>query len=524
MTDFMSSIKTNRDKIGEGIYLLYFAVMVGARAAGLFEGMLLYNICLVLGAALFICKVFITEHTLKEYGIMCAFFALALLVYLNSGEKGLIVCFTMMFGMKGVSSRKVILTGAVTAACLVLGKIILGVFGILPEVYYPQERAGAGLMFRHAFGYAHPNTLHMNVLVLTMMVIYLWTTAIIRSDLERKNKLAYIYMISAGAFFFNVYIFMYSGSRTGVLACMAFLFCNIWLGTRKKIGAFEKVISYGAFPLACVISIILPLVLPERIFDFLNRTVFNSRFNLARYFWTNNHLSLFGIRLNNPELIYKTYGIDMAQMYLFLQLGVVTFLVMAALTVWFIYEAIKRDKRSELAVMLTMLFIGLWEPFLYNLGFKNFAYVFIGEMLYLCLKGDEAALPYEGIPLRFDPKRFFKAFTAAVLSGLAAALIFLLATAEPSALYGDRESGENGVSFGMEAHFMTDSEVRDLEAKGDIFIGYKDDKTPMYKYSKEIAEMEYVKKAISVGVWTGLLALMVLCRVLSLTMYKGSMV
>ena len=523
--EMIDKFNLNRDKIGEGLYLLYFAVMVGARALGLYEGMTLYNISLILGLFLFACKILVTRHTVKEYGVMAFLFALSFLVYYFTGEKGLLVCFTMLLGMKGVSVKKTITVGAVTAGTIILGKIVFGVFGVLPEVYYPQERSGAGLMFRHAFGYAHPNTLQMNVLMLTMMVMYLLTKTVMKSDLDRKKKLSYISLISITALFFNLYIFMYSGSRSGLITCMVFLICNFWLAVRKKIGIFEKIICYAAFPLTCVVSIIFPLVLPENIFEFLNRTVFNSRFMLAKYFWTNNHLSLFGIRLNNPAPNLKTYGIDMAPMYLFLQLGVVAFIVIASLTLWFVYASIKEDKRAELAVLMAMLFIGMWEPFLYNLGYKNFAYVFMGRMLYSCLNkenakasdevskketgetgGSKVAANYFG--------RLIKAVTGAVLSGFAAALIFLLATVPPTALYGDRECGEDGVSFGMEAEYLSENEVKELKKNGDIVIGYKDAETPMYKYGEDIATMEYEKKVISVGVWVGILALLVLCAVL----------
>ena len=42
-------ILNNRNKIGEGIYLLYFALMVGARTYGLFEGIQVYDALLVGG-------------------------------------------------------------------------------------------------------------------------------------------------------------------------------------------------------------------------------------------------------------------------------------------------------------------------------------------------------------------------------------------------------------------------------------------------------------------------------------------
>lgn len=526
--------KLNRSRIGEGIYLLYFALMVGARAAGLYDGMMVYNVILVIGMGLFAVKMVVTKHTVKEYAMVLVLLGLSGIVYLHTGEKGLLVCFTMMLGMKEVSVRKAIKTGVIVAGVIILGKICLGVFGILPEIYYPQERAGAGMMFRHALGYAHPNTLHMNVLMLSMMVMYLVTRELqtgkrdegeVSKDSSEKtaanpvaalkrNAIVMLAAISGLVFLFNLYIFQYSGSRTGLLACIAFLIVNFWLFVRKNIGIFEKVVSNGAFPIVGFIAIVLPLVLKGEIFDFVNRTIFTTRFSIARYFWQHNSVSLFGIRLNNPDPDMATYGIDMAQLYLFLQLGLVAFAVIALLTTWYVYMAIKLDARAELAVLMGMLFLGIWEPLLYNLGFKNFTFVFMGAFLYGVTTGDYGYLEWSHGALSDDStcgvlgievKRLLKLFSLALIVGIAASMIYLAATSVPTALYGDRQEGESGNKFGMEELYLSADQVAALEASGDIVVGYVDETIPMYQYDAEIASMEYNKRVISVGVWSMML-------------------
>lgn len=510
-----------RAKIGEGIYLLYFALMVGVRAAGLYEGMTLYNISLVLGMLLFACKMVVTKHTVKEYALAAVFLLIAGIVYIHTGEKGLIVCFTMMLGMKGVSEVKVIKTGAVVAGAIIFTKIFLGVFGLVPEIYYPQERDGIGLMFRHALGYAHPNTLHMNVLMLSMMVMYIITSALAAtrgngllrqslSETDKRDNLVIMVIASLGIFLFNLYVFKYSGSRTGLLACIAYLIVNLWLFLRKKIGLFEKTILYLAFFITSFIAIPLPLILQGKVFDIVNSTVFTNRFFLARYFWENNGISLWGIRLKSPYEPFQTYGIDMAQLYLFLQLGLVAFVLIAGLTTWFVYQAIKHDKRTELAILMGMLFLGIWEPLLYNLGFKNFVYVFMGAMIYECLEKADSTLKATSVTearkkIMIDTKKIAICAAISVAVGVIASAIYLAATSQPSALYGDREKNESGKSLGMEAEYLDDQEVEQLISNGDIIIGYTDAETPMYKYDETIAEMEYQKRTLSAGVWSGIL-------------------
>ena len=518
---FIKSFITNRDKIGEGIYLLYFALMVGARAAGLYEGMTLYTISLVIGMLLFACKMIVTKHSAKEYLITGAFMLLAAIVYMHTGEKGLIVCFTMMLGMKGVSVQKAIKTGAVVAGIIIMSKIFLGVFGLVHEIYYPQERDGVGLMFRHALGYAHPNSLHMNVQMLSMMVMYLITTwlmadrremdnNILSSKIILRNDSVIMLVASLLVLCFNLYIFQYSGSRTGLLACVAYLIVNRWLYYRNKIGVFEKAVSFAAFPIVSLIAIALPFLLKGKLFDFVIMTIFTTRFSIAKYFWKHNSISLFGIRLNNPNESMATYGIDMAQLYLFLQLGMVAFVVIAALTTWFVYQAIKKERRAELAVLMGMLFLGIWEPLLYNLGFKNFVYVFMGAMIYECLEKADSTLKATSVTetqkrIMIDTKKNAVCAAISIVIGVIASAIYLAATKPPSALYGDREKDESGNSFGMEAEYLDEQEIDQLKSDGDIIIGYTDSETPMYKYDETIAEMEYQKRTLSTGVWSGIL-------------------
>ncbi len=501
MEFFSEENKQKREAIGEGIYLLYFAVMIGARAAGLYEGMRVYNILLVLGLMLFACKMLLTTRGLKEWLVAAGLMLVAGLVYISTGEKGLIVCFSMLLGMKKVSVKKVISVGILVSGILIIGKILLGITGIAPEIYYPQEREGVGLMFRHALGYAHPNTLHMNVLMLSMLVMFF-----VSKYIAKKNfKLLLVFSVLVLGF--NFYVFQYSGSRTGVLACLVYLVVNLWFSLKKFPGILEKAVCYISYPGVCFIAILGPFILPDSIFTTIDQKVFTTRFTIARYFWENNHISLLGIRLNNPNPRYQTYGIDMAQLYLFLQLGLVAFVVISFITVFFIHESLKKGYMQELAALMGMLCLGIWEPLLYNLGFKNFTYVFMGALLYELLGekvedealdiSDRAAVRITGTVLR--------SLAAGIAAGIAIFFGVMLLTSAPTALYGDRQQDETGKTFDMEEVYLTADEVTELRSQGDIIVGYVNGETPMYKYSSEIAEMEDGKRNLSAAVWIGVL-------------------
>ena len=111
--------------VAEAAYLLYFTVMFGARAIGLFEGMLVYNISLVIGMLLFAIKVLLTEHTVLEYLFAGFLLLISVLVYYNTGEKGLLLYFTMMLGMKCVSIRRVFKLGTMILSTAFTALVVL---------------------------------------------------------------------------------------------------------------------------------------------------------------------------------------------------------------------------------------------------------------------------------------------------------------------------------------------------------------------------------------------------------------
>lgn len=499
----------NRIAAGEYIFLAYFLIMTGARALGAYEGTTVYTVILVTAMLLWALKMIVTPHKPMEYVIAASLMIIAGIVYLNTGEKGLIVCFATLTGMKYINKNRLLKYGALVASVCITARIFLGVFGFTAEKYYPQVRAGVGEMFRHSLGYAHPNTLHMNVLMLSMLVIYL---------VSIYGNLAQLLISSVLVLGFNIYVFQYSGSRTGLLAVTVYLIVNSWFYLRRTSGIPEKVLCYSAYPAVCLLAIVMPVVLPDKIAEFLDQTVFNSRITLARFFWANNRLSLWGIRLNKPDPQYKTYGLDMAHLYLFLQLGVIAFIVITILTMGYVHMALRKCYMAELAVLMGTLFAGIWEPFLYNLGFKNLMYVFMGSMLYELTRGpipqddqtDQMRRDTTTEISLFDPRRIIIYLIIACSIGALSAALYSAVKPVPSALYGDNESDEAGKSLGLEPVYLTEAETAALLERGDIVIGYHGPDTPMYVYDESLAIMEYHKMTLSVGVWIAIFVLGVL--------------
>ena len=366
----MNKTESTTIQLSEIIYLAYFTVMFGARAIGLYEGMLPYNIMLVIGMLLFLLKIAMTRHTFAEYLLMGTLLFISLIVYYNTGEKGLFLYFTMMLGMKNVSLKRVMKWAAAILSISFTVLVFLSVFGWEQDITYLNDRAGFGQVLRRSLGYPYPNTLFTTYIILMVLIMYV---------LGKQTKKE-LFMSSALMFLGAVYIYIYSCSNTGLIVATFYLLVNLWLQLRKRVSVVEKVILLIAYPGCALISIVGPLVTSGRLFQIMDRVLHN-RWAYSYYYLTTEPVTLFGTRFG--ETPNDNYMIDSSFLYSFLQIGVIPFLIVTALMVGMIVSYVKGEKRTELAIIISFCVLGLSDPFFFNLSYKNLMFLFVGELLYL---------------------------------------------------------------------------------------------------------------------------------------------
>lgn len=357
-------------QLSELIYLAYFAVMFGARAIGLYEGMLPYNIMLVTGMLLFLLKIAMTRHTYGEYLLIGVLLFISLIVYYNTGEKGLLLYFTMMLGMKNVSIKRVMKWAAAILSVSFTVLVFLSVFGLKQDITYLHDRAGFGQVLRHSLGYPYPNTLFTTYIVLMVLIMYV---------LGKQTKKQLV-ITSTLMFLGAVYIYLYSCSNTGLIVATFYLLANLWLQLRNRLSIVEKIVLLMAYPGCALLSIVGPLVTSGRLFQLMDKVLHN-RWAYSYYYLTTEPVTLFGTRFG--ETPNENYMIDSSFLYSFLQIGVIPFLIVTALMIGMIVCYVKKDKRIELAMIISFCVLGLSDPFFFNLSYKNLMFLFIGELLYL---------------------------------------------------------------------------------------------------------------------------------------------
>lgn len=360
---------TYRIEIAEIAYFLYFTVMFGARAIGLFEGMIVYNISLVIGMLLFAVKVALTNHTILEYSVISCLLLISLLVYVNTGEKGLLLYFTMMLGLKGVSVKKVFKLGTVILAVSFVTLVLLSVTGIREEIIYIHDRAGFGHVIRHSLGYPYPNTLMTTYIVLMALIFY------VMGKTSRINILLTSLFLLMG----TIYLYLYSCSNTGFLVGVFFLIVNLYIQFRGSLSKFEKAVVWLVYPICVITSVVGPLVTKGWLFQLFDKVLHN-RWAYSLYYLTNEPITLFGVRFK--EAPNPNYMIDSSFLYCFLQIGIIPFAIITFLYLGMITDCVKKEKRVELVIIVSFCVLGLSDPFLFNLSYKNLMFLFVGDFLY----------------------------------------------------------------------------------------------------------------------------------------------
>ena len=523
--------------MAELVYLLYFALMLFARGIGLVEGGALYSASIVAGMLLFGLKVLATEHSLMEIAWMAALLALSAAVYASSGEKGLLFYMTMALGIKGVRTERAFTAGLIAWGSAFLALTVLSLAGVVNEAYTVHNKYRVLYIGRHTFGYPHPNVLHMSYLVLAAFVIWL------AAQRGRRALRIWSAVMMAG----NAYIFLYSVSMTGVIITALYIALALWLAERS---AAAEAAGEGPYPgkkhraagiamtllqPACAVFILgVPLLIHgTRAYAVLDR-VFNRRIGYTYEYLTRFPMPLFGV--SSWVEAETGHATDSAYLYAWVHLGVIAFAVLMVLTFLTVRDCARRGDTAALAMLLSFAVCGVAEQFLYNIGYKNITFLFIGEYLFRRSAAAEAALTGraravlgrririlrlpEHVPaaerafaaLSSAADRIGRAFagcsrrTAALFAAAALAGVILCAAfgPAPGTVYED-PAGIRNHDYGQEQVFLDEAGVREARARGDLVFAYHGPDVPLWPYEGSVPAIERLRQLVTAGA-AGLIA------------------
>ena len=525
-----AEIKAKKLSLNEAAFYLFFIIMFGMRMWGIYESKPLYGPLLVVGFIMWGLSILLDHHTVIEYLVICGFMGLAGIVYLNTGEKGLILYFALMLGMKHINVKRLFSVGAIVGGAGMACLMFLSSFDIIEDISFIQFSDTLGAVFRRSMGFPHPNTLGSSFVIIAMMIMF------VTGYDDRKKVWKYSGIILG----VGMYLYSYTGSRTGLFTLIGYLCLNIFFAYRSRLGIVEKVIVAMVLPAIWASTIILPFFTTESLVESIRRFDYNlgSRYEMAGYFLANNSFSLFGIRLNDPDA--TNYGIDFSQLYLLFQLGVVAFVIITALWIILLRDEVRDNRIEELVVTIALLFMGITDPILYNIGFKNLAFAFMGVMIYRYLRNTKDKMP-EPLNKELQLMSFGDINTGTLLPGikhtsggvnsskkklmiemvivaasLAPAILWYVTTPEPEYVLADRNCGEKSYQIlpGLEGNTYSAKEIDSIKHNGNIVLDYTDEHEQMYVYyanekqpvaggyyAPNAAKVEKLRKGLSIFFW-----------------------
>ena len=498
-------------KLSEILYYVFFLLLFTTRILGLYEGNVVYSSILVISLICFIISYLMTPTTVVAYCFDFILLFLALISWRLSGEKGLLLFFSMMIGVRRISIDrlfKIVLTISGTAYSIM---IMLGALGFINE--YQNL-----LSYRVIVGYINRRTispLQINIVMEPYLVLMVLALYLIR------NKGKKITLIVSGSLFLGVlYLFGYCFAYSSLLISILILTSNYYLKFYNSFSKITDIFSHLIYLFFIIISIVG---------SYLEDSVYGSggtlqrRFQIGHYYLQYYSPTLFGQRIINPDPKYMAYDIHQSQLHLYLYYGIVLFVVVNLLHHIAIQCFVKWRDATALSTTLSFSALGVVEPLLFNLSFKNIVFVFVGkaygEMLdristkhrilgrNIQVIPDKEFIIKKSIPIylanKFDfllknPIRVKKSIVFAMIVGCVAAGVAAVKIPEKAYMFDQSErSSVDGIEY-----YFSPSEIHDLDEQGIPLFGDRENGGIFYKRVNYAPVYDYIRLIVSSFIWT----------------------
>lgn len=504
-------MESNRFTVREIVYYAYFALMLTAKGMGLYVGQWPYTAAVCLSFVLIFVKVITTEHSWQELLAIIGLVILGGEIYIHSNEIGALIIISVVIGMKNVSVKRLMMLGTVIWTVTFVLSTILTLTGIRGDIFKSQNKLGLGYIIRYSLGQPHPNVLQISYMLLCVFILYV-------SHVKGRKLIVMTALMMVG----NIYFFIYSISYTGIVLSTLYLMFNYYMSARENVplNRAEKTACSIIVPGAALFSILGPNFLTGKVWDICNKLL-NTRFYIAREYMSINPISLFGTGYCN-ELPGDLNNLDCSYVFALMHYGVIFFVLFLAGYIGLISYFIKKNKRIELAITLSLCIAAISEPFFVNTSFKNITYIFLGEFLYVvmakipgtkCIRTRLTEIGNKQIIIPLDridnavkkavdkcSKYAVKIVISAVVVGTVAAVLYAVIKDVPAAYYLNRdtvqtENGEHG--FNMDINNLPE----DFDG---VILQYTDADTMMMRLDGNAVKVDYIRGIISMFLWCGL--------------------
>ncbi len=309
-------------------------------------------------------KLFFTHYTIKEYiwGSILLFLAVA--AFLINRNIYLPTNLILILSFKNIDLEKwfqrCFWIALITVMCT-MGLSVLGIGGVAKITRY----WGRGILeTRYTFGYEWPNTCHMYLLRIYMLLI-----------LGYYKKLKWPQLVLM--FIANIGLFYFTDSRTGMLGISLLLVYLAFIKMAEPIASkkwFGYLIAIGYIGIGAVTLILVMFLSESSVFQLLDKLL-TGRLNLAVAAISEHHVSLLG---SNMEGVY----IDCGWISGLLGWGGIWYLLYHGAILCLIIKCIyKGEVRIPMILFITAVY-GICESSVMEKGVAAIAVILISVLLF----------------------------------------------------------------------------------------------------------------------------------------------
>ena len=483
--------------VHELLFLISFSILFVMKGVGIYEGMLAFNISIVVS---FLCAgvaMLMADYTIPEFIGAIALLGCSFLAYFETGEKAVIAAVLMVIGMKNVSLERMMKLAFVIWTVCLYGMLFVHLMGWKEDIILAHNKFGLGFLLRRSLGFPHPNVLHISFIIWMALFLYVW-----KGTGKQLLKATVVLGIA------NVFMFFYSVSITGMGLGFIYLISNYYFALRKEFNRLEKGLIKAVLPICILMCTIPPLFFEGRLFDLMNKII-NNRMRIWEYYLTNFTPGILGTAIYPPE--GQQMSLDGSYLYLLYYYGWMFFIFFVGATFWTICRCIKKGRKKELAIILGLSIAGIVEPFLYNFSAKNIILYFIGYEIFDVLKvfsgrtinflpwGKKEiqiwmpAITMEKIGVAWKQLRK-KCFTVGVIIGILVSIYTGLTFDFPRQIYVQTNRCDYVSGPGI-----TRNEIENVEECW--VLGYHNEATRFYAFDGNMITLEYFRGIMISGVF-----------------------
>ena len=260
------------------ILLLFVDYISATSIPHLYTGRVFQATIILLGI-----KILLTHYTWREWVFLGIGAVLAVLSYFSTGSYFVCLLIMLIMASKDIMQRSVMLVYVSVVSCISLVVMVLAASGICGDMYIEKDFRDLGIEKRYCMGYTHPNSYHIIVIQLLLVVIWLlW------------NKLKwYHFVLLLGL---NMLVYCFTDSRTNVILGSAMLVALMVLKMYPQLTEKKGIYLFGGVVyVGCILLSVLAA------FGAHTMPVFNK----VNELWTNRMLWAYEERIKSKLTLFS---------------------------------------------------------------------------------------------------------------------------------------------------------------------------------------------------------------------------